>query len=60
MELTVCHSDHKYHLQGLLIVSLSNEESVIVSAFFSVHVSRKHGKIKKVSVLTRLPHSLGP
>ena len=60
MELTVYHSDQKYHLQGLLLVSLSNEESVIVSAFFSVHVSRKHRKIKKASVLTTLPHSLGP
>ena len=39
---------------------LSNGESVIVSAFIFVHVSRKHGKIKKEPVLTRLPHSLGP
>ena len=33
---------------------------MIVSAFISVRVLRKQGKIKKASVLTRLPHLLGP
>ena len=41
-------------------LSLSEEESAIVSAFVSVHASGKQGKINKASVLTKLPHSLGP
>ena len=31
---------------------------MIVSAFISVHASRKSGKIKRVSVLTKLANSL--
>ena len=31
-----------------------------MSAFISVHVLRKQEKVKKASVLTRLPDSLGP
>ena len=38
----------------------SDEESVIVKAFTSVHTSRKEGKINKASVLTKLPHSMDP
>ena len=33
---------------------------MIVREFTSVHVSRKQGKIKKASVLMRLPQSLRP
>ena len=33
---------------------------MIVSAFNSVHASRKQGKIKKASVLTRLPNPMVP
>ena len=38
----------------------SNEESLIVRAFISVHASRKQGKMNKTSLVTKLPHSLGP
>ena len=37
-------------------LSLSDEESVIVSAFISIHTSRKQGKINKASILAKLPH----
>ena len=62
----VCHSDLNYCLQKLLLVicqyseSISDEKLMIVSAFISVHISRKQRKIKKASVLATLPHSLGP
>ena len=40
----VCHSDHKCRLPRLChFLSLSNEESVIVSVFISVHFLRKLG-----------------
>ena len=40
-------------------LSLSDKESVIGSAFISVHALKKQAKINKASVLTKLPHSLG-
>lgn len=43
------------HLQYANFLSLSNEESVIVSPIVSVHTLRKKGKIKTASVLTKLP-----
>ena len=48
------------YLQYTTFLSLSDEESVIVSPVIAVHTLRKKGEIKKVSILTRLPSSLVP
>ena len=60
-----CHSDHKYRLQRLLLVVCQFSESVwwetvTVSLFISIHVSREQRKIQNSPVLMKLPHSLGP
>ena len=43
------------HLQYTNSLSLSNEESVIVSPVITVHILGKKGEIRTVSVITRLP-----
>ena len=48
------------HLQYANFLSLSNEESVIVSPIVSVHTLRKKGKIKILSVLPTQLSSLVP
>ena len=62
VEWMVFHSDHEDCLQRLYasFLSLSDRELVIMSALVSVRVSGYQGKIKKASIFTRLPQSLGP
>ena len=66
VEWLACHSDLK-HLHRRLVpvmvnfLSLSNDKDfVIVSDVIPIHPSGKQEWIKTMSVLTRLPHSLGP
>ena len=65
----VCHSDCKDHLNQRLhdfnFLTLRNKESVIIvfellSFGINVHILRKNGEIKTVSVLTRRPSTLVP
>ena len=65
----VCHSDCKDHLNQRLhafnFLTLRNKESVIIvfellSFAINVHILRKNGEIKTVSVLTRRPSTLVP
>ena len=49
-----CHRLEKY----TNILSMIDKESVILSTVSTVFAPRKQGDIKKVSVLTRLPHLL--
>ena len=65
MELMVCHSDHKFRLQRLLLVmcQFSESERWGISDCERIYLCpcfKESEKDQEVSVLTRLPHSLGP
>ena len=49
-----------FFLQYTNFLRLSEKESAIMRCVTPVHVSEKQGDIKTASILTILPHSLGP
>ena len=52
--LILCIFPREYYLQQTNFLSLSNNESVIVSAVIHVHTSDNQEEIKTVSVLTKI------
>ena len=52
--LILCIFPREYYLQQTNFLSLSNNESVTVSAVIHVHTSDNQEEIKTVSVLTKI------